>query len=92
MWSQITFDLGKMTTDKTGVKTKKYCPIFLKEQFAILYPLTQTQTEYMHSDENKKWLFQEWPQQSFAFLVAGRYGIPTTGMNMAMNRVALIII
>lgn len=37
---------------------------------------------------NVKWLFQEWPQQSFAFLVAGRYGIPTTGMNMVMSRVA----
>ena len=91
LWSRITSDLGKMTTDKNWVKKKEYFFVFLLNPSNLLFVNTNTNWIFalmrMWSDYSKNETLQ-----SFAFLVAGRYGIPTTGMNMAMSRAALIII
>ena len=61
LWSRITSDLGKMTTDKNWVKKKEYFFVFLEFQ-AIC---KQTHKLNIRSDENVKWLFQEWNAAEF---------------------------
>ena len=61
LWSRITSDLGKMTTDKNWVKKKEYFFVFLEFQAICKHKHKLN----IRSDENVKWLFREWNAAEF---------------------------